>query len=267
MESTSLWHDFLSDIRATKSENTYKNYRNALRYFKDGSLDEIKEFLGKNLADSTKKQVLKVLCVALEYNDMYDKAHRKLIKSYRPNVAIQECPTDKDIELVWSNLLTHRDRAMFALMAYNGLRVGEVVGLDMDDVLTGHRLRLRNTKGKRDAIIPLVHPRVLSSLKAYLKERNSESPALFLNHRGMRMSSNGLAQFIRNEFHDNGLDFHAHSLRRYFANTLSKNGIPVQDIQVAMRHASITTTMRYLNIDEDKTRDILREVYRMEWRH
>lgn len=261
MGSVSLWRDFLDDVHATKSKNTYKNYRNALRYFKDGSLDEIKTFLGNNLADSTKKQTLRVLCVALEYNDMYDKAHKKLIKSYKPNVTIQECPTDKDVELVWSNLLTHRDRAMFALMAYNGLRVGEVVGLDMDDVLTGHRLRLRNTKGKHDAIIPLVHPRVLSSLKAYIKERNSESSALFLNHRGMRMSCNGLAQFVRNEFHDNGLAFHAHSLRRYFANTLSRNGIPVQDIQVAMRHASITTTMGYLNIDEDKTRDILREVY------
>lgn len=261
MGSTSLWHDFLDDVRATKSENTYKSYQNALRYFKDGSLDEIKAFLGNSLADSTKKQTLRVLCIALEYNDMYDKAHRKLIKSYRPNVAIQECPTDKDIELVWGNLLTHRDRAMFALMAYNGLRVGEVAGLDMDDLLKGNRLRLRNTKGKHDAIIPLVHPRVLSSLKAYIKERNGKAPALFLNYRGTRISSNGLTQLIRNEFHDNGLNFHAHSLRRYFANTLSKNGIPVQDIQVAMRHANIATTMGYLNMDEDKTKSILQEVY------
>lgn len=261
MESTSLWHDFLSDVRATKSENTYKSYSNALRYFKDGSLDEIKAFLGKNLADSTKKQVLKVLCVALEYNDMYDKAHRKLIKSYKPNVSVQECPTDKDIELVWSNLLTHRDRAMFALMAYNGLRVGEVAGLDMADLLKGNRLMLRNTKGKRDAIIPLVHPRVLSSLKAYIKERKGESPALFLNYRGNRISINGLTQLIRNEFHDNGLNFHAHSLRRYFANTLSRNGIPVQDIQIAMRHANIVTTMGYLNVDENRTKSVLQEVY------
>lgn len=261
MENTSLWHDFLDDVCATKSENTYKSYQNALRYFKDGSLEEIKAFLGNNLADSTKKQTLRILCIALEYNDMYDKARRKLIKSYRPNITVQECPTDKDIELVWGNLLTYRDRAMFALMAYNGLRVGEVAGLDMDDLLKGNRLRLRNTKGKRDAIIPLVHPRVLSSLKAYIKERNSNSPALFLNHRGMRMSCNGLAQLIRNEFHDNGLNFHAHSLRRYFANTLSKNGIPVQDIQVAMRHANIATTMGYLNPDENRTKSILQEVY------
>ena len=155
----------------------------------------------------------------------------------------------------------HRDRAMFALMAYNGLRIGEVTGLDISDLLKDNRLMLRNTKGKRDAIIPLVHPRVLSSLKAYIKGRNSESPALFLNHRGNRMSCNGLAQLIRNEFHDNGLAFHAHSLRRYFANTLSKNGIPVQDIQVAMRHANIVTTMGYLNIDENKTKSILQEVY------
>lgn len=261
MGDMSLWRDFLDDVRATKSENTYKNYRNALKYFKDGSLDEIKVFLGNDLADSTKKQTLKVLCVALEYNDMYDKAHKRLIRSYRPNVTIQEYPTDKDIELVWGNLLTHRDRAMFALMAYNGLRIGEVVGLDMDDILDGHRLRLRNTKGKRDAIIPLVHPRVLSSLKAYIKERNSDSPALFLNHRGNRMSCNGLAQLIRNEFHDNGLNFHAHSLRRYFANILSRSGIPVQDIQVAMRHASVTTTMGYLNPDENRTKSVLQEVY------
>ena len=261
MGSTSLWHNFLDDVRATKSGNTYKSYQNALRYFKDGSLEEIRAFLGNDLADSTKKQTLRILCIALEYNDMYDKARRKLIKSYRPNITVQECPTDKDIELVWGNLLTHRDRAMFALMAYNGLRVGEVSGLDMSDLLKGNRLMLRNTKGKHDTIIPLVHPRVLSSLKAYIKERKGDSPALFLNHRGARISSNGLTQLIRNEFHDNGLDFHAHSLRRYFANTLSKNGIPVQDIQVAMRHANIVTTMGYLNINEDKTKSVLQEVY------
>ena len=262
MGDMSLWRDFLDDVHATKSENTYKSYQNALRYFKDGSLEEIKAFLGNDLADSTKKQTLRILCVAFEYNDMYDKARRKLIKSYRPNIAIQECPTDKDVELVWSNLLTHRDRAMFSLMAYNGLRVGEVAGLDMDDLLKGNRLMLRNTKGKHDTIIPLVHPRVLSSLKAYIKERKGySSPALFLNHRGARISSNGLTQLIRNEFHDNGLDFHAHSLRRYFANTLSRNGIPVQDIQVAMRHANIVTTMGYLNIDEDRTKSVLQEVY------
>lgn len=257
----SLWRGFLDDVRATKSANTFKNYRNALKYFKDGSVDEIKDFLCNDLADSTKKQTLKVLCIALEYNDMYDKAHRKLIKSYKPNISVQECPSDRDVELVWSNLSTDRDRAMFSLMAYNGLRVGEVVGLDMSDMLEGHRLRLRNTKGKRDAIVPLIHPRVLSSLKAYLNERHSDSPALFLNHRGERMSSNGLAKLMRAEFHDNGLNFHAHSLRRFFANTLSRNGIPVQDIQVAMRHASITTTMGYLNIDEDRTKSVLMEVY------
>ncbi|WP_337571530.1 site-specific integrase [Mitsuokella jalaludinii] len=261
MESMNSWHKFLDDVRATRSENTYKNYRNALKHFKNGSLDEIKAFLSGNLADSTKKQTLKVLAIALEYNDAYDKARRKLIKSYRANVSVQECPTDENIELVWGNLLTHRDRAMFALMAYNGLRIGEVAGLDMDDLLKGNRLMLRNTKGKHDTIIPLVHSRVLSSLKAYIKERKSESPALFLNYRGARISSNGLTQLIRNEFHDNGLDFHAHSLRRYFANTLSRNGIPVQDIQVAMRHANIVTTMGYLNMDEDKTKSILQEVY------
>lgn len=261
MGNMNLWHDFLEEVQKTKSANTYESYRNALKYFPTGSVDEIRDFISGNLKDSTKKQTLQILKVALRYNDMYNKSYSRLIKGYKPNKTVQECPTDKEVESVWRNIMSHKVRAMFALMAYNGLRVGEVAGLDMDDLLSGNRLLLRNTKGKRDAIIPLVHPRVVNEIKAYIKERKGDSPALFLNRFGDRMSTGGIVNLFHREFRDNGMKYHAHSLRRYFANTLSRAKIPVQDIQVAMRHSDISTTMRYLNIDEDRTKSVLQEVY------
>lgn len=261
MGDMSLWRDFLDEVHATKSENTYKSYRNALRYFPTGSVDEVCDFINGSLKDSTKKQTLQVLKVALRYNDMYDKSYSRLIKGYKPNKTVQECPTGAEVETVWRNITSHKVRAMFALMAYNGLRVGEVAGLDVSDLLKGNRILLRNTKGKRDAIIPLVHPRVINEIKAYLKERKGDSPALFLNRFGNRISTGGIVNLFHREFRDNGMKYHAHSLRRFFANILSRAKIPVQDIQVAMRHASITTTMGYLNIDEDRTKSVLQEVY------
>ena len=256
----SRYDEFLDEVRRTRSERTYVNYCDALRCFPEGNKEEVLEYIERtDIAGSTKKLRLTILRQALLYIGGMTQDIMRLIRGYKPNEAVQPCPTDADIEILWSNLRSHRDKAIVALMAYNGLRLSEVANLTLDD-LGENTLKLRDTKGKRDAVIPLVHPRVKAELAAYLKERFSDSPAIFIGVRGDALKSGGIKTMVRKEFKDNGMEFHCHSLRRYFANTLMKAGTPLEKLCKCMRHSSVTTTMKYLNIDTTDVKEALEAV-------
>ena len=250
------YDDFLEEVRRTRSADTYESYKFSLKCFPEGTKEEVLAYIErKDIADSTKKLRLVVLKQALLYiGGMTQDIHR-LISGYRPNVAVQPCPTTADVEKLWSGLRSHRDKLIVALMAYNGLRVSEVAGITLDD-LGNDTVTLRGTKGKRDAVIPLVHPRVKDELAFYLKERFSDSSALFIGVRGA-MTTNGIKQVINKEFKDNEMPFHCHSLRRYYANTLMNAGVSLEKLCKCMRHSSVTTTMRYLNISTDDVKEAL----------
>ena len=251
------YDEFLEEIQRTRSANTYESYKDALACFPEGTKEEVLEYIeSPDVADSTKKLRLGILRQALLYNGALTKEIQRLIKGYKGNVKVQPCPTPADVEKLWSGLRSHRDKLIVALMAYNGLRVSEVAGITLEDI-GEHSITLRNTKGKRDAVIPLVHPRVIDELAAYLKERPCNIPELFISRRRQAMSSATMKMMVRNEFSDNGLGFHAHSLRRYYANTLMKAGVSLEKLCKCMRHSSVTTTMRYLNISMDDVKEAL----------
>ena len=253
----SRYDEFLDEVRRTRSERTYVNYCDALRCFPEGTKEEVLAYIErKDVAGTTKKLRLGILRQALLYSGELTKEIQRLVRGFKPNIKVQPCPTPADIELLWSGLRNHRDKAIVALMAYNGLRLSEVAGLTLDDI--GEKtVTLRNTKGKRDAVIPLVHPRVIEEISAYLAERTSESPALFINKNGGALSAMGIKMMVHREFVDNELDFHCHSLRRFYANTLMRAGVPLEKLCACMRHSSVTTTMKYLNIDTADVRECL----------
>ena len=254
--------NFLEEIKLTKSDNTYKTYQRALGFFPNGTRQEAIAMISSSLADTTKRLYLQVFRSALEWYGQNDKEIARIIKGFRPEETVEPCPTSENIELIWKGLMKPRDRAIFALMCYNGLRVGEVASIKIQDV-SPDAILIRHTKGKKDAIIPLVHERVRVSLQAYLKTRvKGVSDVLFLTKQGKPLSIRDIQRFIQNECAMNGLDkFHCHSFRRFFANTLKKAGVPIEDIQQCLRHKTITTTIKYLNFGEGTVKNTLAAVY------
>ncbi len=257
--------DFLEEIRQTKSVNTFKTYQRALGFFPEGTRQEAINVISSGLADTTKRLYLQVFRSALEWYGVNDRDITRVIKGYRAEEKVEPCPTPANVELLWKGLSKPRDKAIFALMCYNGLRVGEIASIKMQDV-SDDAILIRHTKGKQDAVIPLVHGRVRDALQSYIKVRQKTagsglSDVLFLTEGGKPLGIRDIQRFIQNECTMNGLDFHCHSFRRFFANTLKKAGVPIEDIQQCLRHKTITTTMKYLNFGEGTVKNTLAAVY------
>lgn len=255
------YKDFLAEIKQTKSPNTFKTYQRALGLFPNGTKQEAINVISGGLADTTKRLYLSVFCSALEWYGVDHREISRIVKGFRPEETVEPCPTPANIELLWKGLSKPRDKAIFALMCYNGLRVGEVAAIKIQDV-TDDSILIRHTKGKKDAVIPLVHSRVRQAIAEYIRTRKSSADTLFVTERGTPLSVRDIQRFIQRECDMNGLGkFHCHSFRRFFANTLKQAQVPIEDIQQCLRHKTITTTIRYLNFGEGTVKNTLAAVY------
>lgn len=146
-----------------------------------------------------------------------------------------------------------RDRALALVPFYGGLRIGETVGLDLDDVRQSARrglLVVRAGKGDRYREVPL-HADLQAAINAWLTERRgwpgAEGPALFLNRRGGRLSARGARDVFAGLAETAGFDdeFSCHVLRHTFATTLTRAGSDVVLVADLLGHARLDTTRRY----------------------
>lgn len=156
-----------------------------------------------------------------------------------------------------------RDRALLELLYGTGARISEAVGLDVDDLdLDEGVVRLRG-KGGKERIVPL-GSYAAQALTAYLVRARpplsrTGGPALFLNHRGGRLSRQSAWAILRAAAERAGLTGHVspHTLRHSFATHLLEGGADVRVVQELLGHASVTTTQVYTLV----TVGHLREVY------
>lgn len=153
-----------------------------------------------------------------------------------------------------------RDLALLAVMYGCGLRVSEVVGLNMHDIDL-HQFELRVFgKGRKERIVPLPDGAV-EYVQDYLAERttSAEEAAVFLNRFGKRLSVRSVQRMLKDRALENGADISVtpHRLRHSFATHLLAGGVDLRAIQELLGHASLATTERYTHLDIAK----LTEVY------
>lgn len=150
-----------------------------------------------------------------------------------------------------------RDQAMLELLYATGIRVSELVALDLQDVdLHAFTLRIQG-KGKRERQA-FFGPTAASRLTAYLTVRQTykpspDNPALFLNHRGRRLSSRGVHWVVKKHSRRVGLSPRTspHTLRHAFATHLLDNGADLRSIQELLGHQRLSTTQRYTHVSMD----------------
>ncbi len=149
-----------------------------------------------------------------------------------------------------------RDRALLELLYATGLRVTEVVSLDVDDVnLASSTLRLVRSRDKAERIVP-IHDRAIEPLREYLERgrmqllRDADEQALFLNHRGHRLTRQGLWLIVKHYVREVGIieDVTPHTLRHTFAAHLIERKANLEYVQEILGHASISTTQVYTQV-------------------
>ncbi len=150
-----------------------------------------------------------------------------------------------------------RDRAAIELLYAAGLRVGELVGLDVGDVRLSQRtLRVRG-KGRKERLVPFGRP-AAAAIEAYLPDRagwrqpaDDEDEPLFVNQRGGRLSDRSVRRLLDAAVRRSAdlAHLHPHALRHAFATHLLEAGMDLRAIQELLGHSSLATTQVYTRVD------------------
>jgi integrase/recombinase XerC len=153
-----------------------------------------------------------------------------------------------------------RDRAILELLYSSGLRVGELVGLNLDQLDLDLGIMKVMGKGRKERIVP-VGMKAIEALNAYLEGRGvlaGESP-LFINLKGGRLTARTVGRLVKSYSKRSGIfrKVSPHSLRHTFATHLLDAGADIREIQEMLGHASLSTTQRYTHLSMGK----LMEVY------
>ncbi len=158
-----------------------------------------------------------------------------------------------------------RDRAMLELLYSSGLRVAELVGLDLTDLDFDVEMVKVRGKGGKERVVP-VGGQALAALRAYLPERLAlltsgkergravDDAALFLNNRGRRLTTRSVERLVAGYAQRVGIQVAVtpHALRHSFATHLLEMGADLRAVQELLGHASLSTTQRYTHLDLDR---------------
>jgi integrase/recombinase XerD len=155
-----------------------------------------------------------------------------------------------------------RDRAMLELLYASGMRVSELVALNLGDVNTEGDYFVRCFgKGRKERIIPL-YEQIALTVKKYIDEdrprlaHGKKETALFLNARGERLTRQGFWQKLKEYVKSAGLDeqISPHTLRHSFATHMLSGGADLRSVQELLGHANISTTQVYTHLTTEHVR-------------
>lgn len=155
-----------------------------------------------------------------------------------------------------------RDTAMLHLLYASGMRVSEMVSLNVVDVDTGGGSVRCFGKGSKERIIPIYRQAALV-VEEYIKKarprlaRSGNVKALFLNRRGERLTRQGFWQILKGHAKAAGLDkeITPHTLRHSFATHMLSGGADLRSVQELLGHANISTTQIYTHLTSEHVRN------------
>ena len=161
----------------------------------------------------------------------------------------------------------YRDHAMLELLYATGIRVSELISLDLDDVNLSAGFLRCSSRGK-ERIIPL-YAGAVKALGEYMKNIRPqivllpEETALFVNMSGERMSRQGFWKIIKyyQEKAQIKKEITPHTLRHSFAAHLLENGADLQSLQEMLGHADISSTQVYSHLVKQKLQDVYRKAH------
>ena len=189
------------------------------------------------------------------------------IRVERGETKLPQILTGREIELLLAQPVCvdakgYRDKAMLEVMYATGIRVTELIDLDLDDVNLELGI-IKCTGSKKSRAIPL-YPAALKALKAYLKDIRSamladpQEKALFVNVGGVRMSRQGFWKILKHYQSTAHIEkeITPHTLRHSFAVHLLENGADLGSLQELMGHSDISSTQMYTHMVNQKLKNV-----------
>jgi integrase/recombinase XerC len=167
-------------------------------------------------------------------------------------------------------LQARRNRAILELFYSTGMRLSELVGLDLDDLdLVSDQVKVRG-KGRKERLLPVGRPAV-TALRSYFPKRDevlravrtSDRAAVFISERGKRLSARGVQLVVRGflDAVSEGQDVSTHSLRHSFATHLLDAGADLRAVQELLGHASLSTTQIYTHTSVERLKKVYHQAH------
>ena len=193
----------------------------------------------------------------LEEEDYILKSPMRRIHKIRTRTVVKETISDEDIEKLRDHCSELRDIAMLDLLYSTGIRVGELVNLDIKDVNFEQRECVVFGKGDKERRV-YFDAKAKIHLKRYLTSRTDNNPALFVTlgapHNRLKIS--GVEIRIRELGRSLGLDrIHPHKFRRTMATRAIDKGMPIEQVQKILGHSQIDTTMQYAIVNQNNVKN------------
>ncbi len=192
------------------------------------------------------------------------------LPGYLDRAAIERLFASAESRAAANTLQGRRDRAILELFYSTGMRLSELVGLDVDDVdLVSDQVTVRG-KGRKERLLPVGRP-ALQALRQYLPRRDevlrdAKTPdrrALFLSGRGRRLGARAVQLLVRRRLDEvgGGQEVSTHSLRHSFATHLLDAGADLRAVQELLGHASLSTTQIYTHTSVERLKKVYHQAH------
>jgi len=150
-----------------------------------------------------------------------------------------------------------RDKAIFEILYSTGIRVSELVGLNVDDVdFFGNIIKVMG-KGKKERMVP-IGEHALGALKEYLDHRKADHSFVFVNKNGTRLGDRSVRNIINKYILEQAMAQHVtpHMFRHSFATHLLNHGADLRSVQELLGHVNLSTTQIYTHLTTEKLKKV-----------
>lgn len=250
------------------SVNTLKYYRSSIeqllnvvdKHITHISTNDIRQFLSdyqseRGLSKVTidnLRRIYSSFFAWLEDEDYIAKSPVRRIHKVRTDSLVKEVISDEAIEVLRDSCTEMRDLALIDLLASTGIRVGELVKMNRDDIDFQERQCVVLGKGNKEREV-YFNARTKLHLTRYLETRIDDNPALFVSLKApySRLTISGVEVRLRLLGKNVGLQkIHPHKFRRTFATMAIDKGMPIEQVQRLLGHVRIDTTLHYAMVNQ-----------------
>lgn len=254
------------------SEKTLKYYESTIRAMlydiqkdvKQVVTDDIRKYLTEyqEIKKSSKvtidniRRILSSFFSWLEDEDYILKSPVRRIHKIKTGINVKETYSDEALELMRDKCTELRDLAMIDMFASTGMRVGEMVLLNINDIDFNERESVVFGKGSKERIV-YFDARTKIHLLNYLQSRNDNNPALFVSLKAPhnRLKIGGVEKRLRELGKSLGLNkVHPHKFRRTLATMAIDKGMPIEQLQQLLGHRKIDTTLQYAMVKQSNVK-------------
>lgn len=272
-ENTSMIESFISSKQIEGcSDRTIKYYKEIIDKFNDSfdksikkiTTEEIRSYLsnykkmstcGSTTIDNIRR-VLSSFFSWLEDEDYIIKSPIRRIHRIKTPTTVKEVLTDENLEKLRDECENIRDLSLIELLISTGMRVGELVNLNISNLNFEDRSCIVLGKGNKEREV-YFDAKTKLHLKEYISKRNDNNDALFVSLREphQRLSISGIELIVRNLGVNTNINkVHPHKFRRTLATMAIDKGMPVEQVQKLLGHVKIETTMHYAMVNQSNVK-------------